>query len=66
MSVHLLADMPNANTNKTLKKISTALNDIKGNLSSINVMNNAKQSGGYRLRKTQRKFQKILLRTHKH
>ena len=56
----------NENTNKTLQNISTALNDIKGNLSSINVMNNPKQSGGYRLRKTQCKFQKISLRTQKH
>jgi hypothetical protein len=56
----------NYNTSKTLQTISTALNDIKGDLSSINVMNNAKQSGGYRLRKTQRKSQKTTHRTRKH
>lgn len=65
-SSEAIALVNNKETKQNLQTISTALNDIKADLSYINVMNNAKQSGGYRLRKTQRKSQKTKRHTRKH
>ena len=61
--VHYLV---NPHTAKKLQDISRMMLDCKGLVSSIDIMESQKQSGGSRLRKTQRKSQNKLRHTRKH